>query len=148
MKKESGQALVEAVIISLVLFGIFFSLIQLFLISSIKLVTLDAVFSGLRAKIVNKDAAASTYFVLSSQQIPKNIIPLPLTYRTYPVANWRWSHTGGVMKIHEMKLLYFQKMMFPYFFSTIGLKMLPGESIARHIASPEPRFFDFPYPLR
>lgn len=143
--KEKGQVLVEAVMVAVLFFGLLFGLIQLFLISTTKLLTQDAAFFAARARAVRKSPSLAVYYLLSHRVKREGLMVLPKT-STRPVRNYRRNSRGEVFEIIDASVDYFQKMMFPSFFSTFGIRSLPGRSGASFIASPEPVYFNVSYP--
>jgi hypothetical protein len=134
-KNNSGQTLVETLFVILFVIGLFCSLVQLFLLCVTRIVMFDAAQAGVRAAIVGKSPYTSVAYVLSSQYIGEQIIPIPES---------RYTNSNRTIICCEIK--YLQKVIFPSFFSVFGINYLPGTASCRMIAPPEPDYFKKSWP--
>jgi len=134
LRTTSGQALVETTLIILFVIGMYFSLVQLFIISTTRIIAFDAAQSACRANIVRKNPEIAAFYVF---KIGSRVIPVPQTIET-PIA--------GNLKITTAKINYLQKVMFPDFFSLTIAGWLPGSATCRMINSPAEEYLDKSFP--
>jgi len=143
-RSQKGQALVETVLVILLFFGMYFGLIQMFLLAMVKMSTLDAAYSAARCKIVGTSEpliqGAVYGFVLNAQPtLGKTFFPIILFGSFSPVQDIRNS-AGNPVNITNGKVSYLQKVMFKDFFS-MGSPFVRGESESWMINSPDPEYF-------
>lgn len=145
MKREKGQALVETALIIVLLFGIFFGLIQLFHLATFRINAFDAAGASARAVVVGKDPSIAGNYVLLSEQIGKEIIPKIEISLENTKTNLRNSQ-GKNLTVVIARVNYLQRVMFPKFFSLFGFRWLAGQTICKMVNSPEPKYFNKSYP--
>ena len=134
---SSGQALVETVFVLVFIFGLFFSLVQLFLLSVSRIVAFDAAQASARSAVVSKNPQISAMFVFSSQQLYSQVFPEPV----------RIKRSGcGETGIVTAEIRYFQKVVFPSFFNFLKSPYMPATASCRMAVSPEPEFFNKSWP--
>ena len=133
-KTQAGQALVETTLLIVFIFGMFFALVQLFILVTTRITAFDAAQSMARANIVGKNHHIAGMYVLSSQKLGSQVFPVEFGIKE--------NISGGII---TAKITYYQKLMFPGFFSSL-VSMLPGDAVCRMVKSPEPEYLDKSHP--
>jgi len=133
-RTTSGQSLVETTLIILFVMGMYFGLVQIFIISTNRIIAFDAAQAACRANIVRKNPQASVIYVFKTGI---RAIPVPQIIET-PIE--------GNLKITTARINYLQEVMFPAFFSLFNLRLLPGSAACRMINSPAEEYLDKSYP--
>ncbi|GEM_PF-4689358 len=144
-RKEKGQALVETVITVVLLFGIFFGLMQLFHLATLRINAFDAAGAATRAAIVRKNALYAGNYVFLSEKVPEVVIPKIYLGSENTKTNLINSE-GENLTISIGQVNYLQKVMFPEFFTFFGFRWLPGSAVCKMTNSPEPEYLSKSYP--
>lgn len=142
VKGQNGQALVEVALVITLVLGIFFSLIQLFHLAVLRMIAFDAAQASARAKTVEKNPQIAGLYVLSSEKIGKQVVP---TVKV-DLQELKGGSKSEKTKVSIARVDYLQKVMFPSFFSFLGLRWLRGSAICPMINSPQSDYFKKSYP--
>jgi len=144
LKNKKGQALVETVLVIFLFYGMFFGLVQVFLLATTKMETFDAAHAAARSKIVNCSPLSAYSVFIPHPTFGKTFFPVVQTEEVSPVKTIKNSE-GSPVYITKAKVNYLQKVMFKDFF-TLGIPYIRGRSEAMMINSPEPAYFDRAFP--
>lgn len=139
LRAQKGQALVETVLVILLFFGMYFGLIQMFLLAMVKMSTFDAAYSAARSEIVGKPKESAYTIFIAQPTFGKTFFPIISSEQLSPVQDIKNS-AGQPVYITNGKVSYMQKVMFKDFFS-MGFPFVRGESEAWMLNSPEPEYF-------
>ena len=141
---SKGQALVETVLAILVFFGMYFGLVQLFLLAMVKISTFDAAYSAARSEIVGKSKESAYTVFIAQPTFGKTFFPYISSDNFAPVKNIK-NTAGSEVYITRSKVSYMQKVMFKDFF-TLGFPFIKSESEAWMLNSPDPEYFGKSFP--
>ena len=132
LRDNKGQALAETALLIVLFMGMFFALIQLFLLAVTGITVMDAAHSMGRSSIVGRNCRSAADCVLSTLEPGSQVIN-----EKYRVIHRRMSC--------DAEITYSQKLMFPGYF-TRSSRVLPCRVTARMVTSPEPALLDKAYP--
>jgi hypothetical protein len=128
-----GQAIVETLLCVILVLGLYYGLVQLTQLGLMRIIAFDAAGASCRASVVEQSPRLAAYYVFSSQQVGITV--------TIPFIKSEINDNKCIVK-----LTYFQKVMFPEFFSLLGINMLPGTAYCRMVTPNEHKYFTKSYP--
>ena len=124
---NDGQTVVEFMFTFLFVVSMLLGIFQITHLIIAKVTAFDAVNAACRSKIVNKNPQLAAYYVLQSQQMGTNIIPV-ITAK---------SNDG----MTTTEISYLHRIIIPAFSSITGMSWLPNKVICSRVQPPEPEYF-------